>query len=120
MNVLKESNRGYFRINFFKKVLFLPFSLSFSTSKVPSMFNIYTFEKKVSQDEELKKMKDQFIKEEERRKGQLSHSFLLSHLLIIVKQTKLVNNYNKRIENFVLHVRKSSYSSLPNWATLDG
>lgn len=33
------------------------------------MFNIFAFEKKLAQDEELKKLKEEFVAEEKRRKG---------------------------------------------------
>ena len=45
------------------------------------MFNVYAFEKKLGADDELKKMKEDYIKDETIRKSKSLPAFLLSYFI---------------------------------------
>lgn len=66
------------------------------------MFNVYHFERKLSLKKKIDKMKEEYIKDQNRKKSRTN--ILLLFLYFIEKNEKLSTGYKKRVENFVLNV----------------
>ena len=69
------------------------------------MYNVFTYDKQMSQTQRYELAKEKFIKNELKRR---SISFTFPPCLIRIEtQEKMSANYRKRVENFVLHVSLS-------------
>ncbi len=76
------------------------------------MFNVYYFEKKLQLKSKIDKLKENYIKDQNRKKRFQIKFRIYSSFFSLEKNEKFSNGYKKRIENFILNVKPNEFKVL--------